>query len=513
LDAGGRRRTDAADALWRGAGPVTGENRLAPLQDLSRRLPARPVIAPEARAVRVPSAATSRARMADALIPSARPRPPMPPVPPPVAPRTSAAPFAAVPTPEREPLRSSATALDERPAAPSALRDIPMPAGPAMLSQPVPELASRPESDRADAGHLAPWQTGRGEIRAERSPAGRPEGLPFVERRASRLSAGSQSSAGQAEMPAYGDWTKPSGPGRVPSAPVPPMPAMPPVPRAPMTTAIPDRDVAARADAADLDDRHLDDRHLDDRHDVDRQDVDDAPRSAVDDLRGPATPPPGHVTGTVVGGRAALRAERESREAARVAAEAARRKSAGMEDLEEPRRPRRLLMGLVAVGVVAAAVLGVYTVATPDTTETSTSAPSSPTSEKATAPTDAAGVTETLAPLDVDPPVAEPTVAAAPVRVPVTVLNSTEIQGLAADISEVIGAKDWETEKPGGYPGGDVAADTVFYTKGDDQQRIAAEQLIEQFPQLQGPAERFFEVPDEVAAPGLVVVLAGDWKP
>jgi len=122
-------------------------------------------------------------------------------------------------------------------------------------------------------------------------------------------------------------------------------------------------------------------------------------------------------------------------------------------------------------------------------------------------------VNATLPELDVDPDVAETTAPAAPVRVPVTVLNSTEIQGLAADVSKVIGAKKWETEKPGGYPGTDVAADTVFYTKGDDQQRIAAEQLIEQFPQLQGPAERFFEVPDEVKAPGLVVVLAGDWKP
>ena len=75
------------------------------------------------------------------------------------------------------------------------------------------------------------------------------------------------------------------------------------------------------------------------------------------------------------------------------------------------------------------------------------------------------------------------------------------------------GAEDWETGKPGGYPNDDVAADTVFYTKGDDEQRTAAEQLIEQFPQLQGPAARFFEVPDDVDAPGLVVVLTGDWTP
>jgi hypothetical protein len=42
---------------------------------------------------------------------------------------------------------------------------------------------------------------------------------------------------------------------------------------------------------------------------------------------------------------------------------------------------------------------------------------------------------------------------------------------------------------------------------------VAALQLIEQFPQLQGPTPRFFEVPADVQAPGLVVVAAGDWQP
>ena len=43
--------------------------------------------------------------------------------------------------------------------------------------------------------------------------------------------------------------------------------------------------------------------------------------------------------------------------------------------------------------------------------------------------------------------------------------------------------------------------------------REVFEDLVLQFPQLQGPTERFFEVPATVKAPGLVVVLAGDWKP
>jgi hypothetical protein len=97
--------------------------------------------------------------------------------------------------------------------------------------------------------------------------------------------------------------------------------------------------------------------------------------------------------------------------------------------------------------------------------------------------------------------------------VPVTVLNETDITGLAADISAAIKAKEWQTAKPGGYPHDDVAATTVFFTEGNDKQREAALQLIEQFPKLQGPTPRFFDVPSTVDAPGLIIVAAGDWTP
>ncbi len=473
------------------------------------------MLAPEARAVRMPSAVPSRGpRMADDARPVGRPRPP---VPPPAGPRTSAAPFAAVPSPapEREALRPSATALDERPPVPSVLRDIPTPAGPPQLSQPVPELPPRAPASWADDDHRAPWSTGRGEIRAPRDLAGRPEARPFVERRASRLPAAAlRPSAGPAETPVYGDWTKPSGPGRIAvSAPVPPLP---PVPPAPLTSAIPDRDVAPRrGDVDGLDSRYgydeayaeaygdaAYDARLDDRYDDGVDDLDD---------RVPSTPGP--VTGTVVGGRAAQRAEREAREAARVAAEAERRRRNGtVLDDDEPRRPRRLLTGLVAIAAVAAGVLGVYTVTTPDTEETSAGTPVVQTTEPTTAPTSAPGVTAELPELDVDPADAE--VAPVPaVRVPVTVLNATTVDGLAADISAKIKGQGWKTVKPGGYPNDDVAATTVFYTKGNEKQRQAAEQLVEQFPQLEGPVVRFFEVPATIKAPGLVVVAAGDWKP
>jgi hypothetical protein len=395
----------------------------------------------------------------------------------------------------------------------------------------VPDLPSRPVPGWSDGEHQAPWSTGRGEIRADRAPSGRPESTPFVERRASRLpSVGARPAAGPAEMPAYGDWTKPSGPGRMLSAPVPPLPGPPP---APLTTAIPDRTIVRRGSGADglddLDGSHDDDRHAlgdrvrDDRYqedayevaDVDAADGDDDRKDALEvDL--PTTSGP--VTGSVVGGRAAQRAEREAREARRLAAEAARRKEAKRngtsldDDEDRPHRPRRMLKGLVAIAVVAAGVMGVYTVTTPDTVETSTSTPSAPSTEPTTAPTSAAEVTQALPPLDTEPSQVE-AAPTPPVRVPVTVLNATDVPGLAARISSAIGAEKWETVDPGGYPNGDVAATTVFFAKGDEEQRQAALQLTEQFPQIEGPAERFFEVPSTIDAPGLVVVAAGDWTP
>ena len=94
---------------------------------------------------------------------------------------------------------------------------------------------------------------------------------------------------------------------------------------------------------------------------------------------------------------------------------------------------------------------------------------------------------------------------------PVTVLNATDINGLAARVSEALKAAGWETSGVGTYLADDVAATTVFYTEGDDTQRQAAESLKAQFPQLQTTAVRSFEVPADVAAPGIVVVLAADW--
>jgi hypothetical protein len=164
-----------------------------------------------------------------------------------------------------------------------------------------------------------------------------------------------------------------------------------------------------------------------------------------------------------------------------------------------------VLLGLVAMVVVALGVLGVYQVVSPDTDEAGSQASAAETSAPVTPEVSA------LPTLPTAPPV-EPTVAA-PVRAPVTVLNATQITGLAAKIAASVAAAGWETPAVGQYTATDVAASTVFFTEGDETQRQAAVQLVDQFPQLAGPAPRFFEVPADVAAPGLVIVTTGDWQP
>jgi hypothetical protein len=356
-----------------------------------------------------------------------RSRLPLPPVPAATrapgqaAPRTTAAPFRAVPSPERRlDVPADAFGPVERPARPSG---------------PVP---------------LVPRQT----------------------------------TADGAGSPGYGDWTKPSGPDDVAQGSTAPGVAGDLLVRnAPPTTAIPERPISRRGRASDLID-------------------DDAPRGARPAAtRGPGTGP--------VGGRAAMRAERQAADMAR--RKAAKRSGAPVAVLDPeddaPRKPRRVLKGLVAMAVVGLGVLGVYTVVSPETKEVGTQAPF----VASTAPT-VAPEAQPLPTLPSEPIVVEPT-AAAPVRVPVTVLNATDVTGLAAKISATVVGGGWESPGVGAYRGGDVPVTTVFFTEGDETQRQAALQLVEMYPQITGPAPRFFELPPDVTAPGLVVVAAGEWVP
>ncbi|MGY1751919.1 LytR C-terminal domain-containing protein [Blastococcus sp. SYSU D01042] len=375
--------------------------------------------------------------------------------------------------------RPTAAAVANRPAEPAAQRSrlplppvpapsrsaAPAPATPAPAAPSLPTAGALAESLRAaeaaaarrkrawpgnDADLLGTGPTG---IRTD-EPAPR---LP-------RQSAGASDAR-------YGDWTKPSR-SELPSEEE--MRAAL-APASPSTTLIPERTVTRRGE--------------------DLPDIEEL----VDDV---AEPRPARSTGPV-GGRAAMRAERQ-------AADQARRKAAkdsGVALLdEEPRRaPRRVATGLVAMAVVAAGVLGVYQFTSPKTDEAAATTQTAPT----TAPVVPVAPLPELAPetIPIEP------VVTAPVRVPVVVLNATSTTGLAAKISGAVVSGGWESPGVGAYEGDDVPATTVFFTEGDETQRQAAVQLVDQFPQLQGPAPRFFELPAEITTPSLVIVAAGDWTP
>ncbi len=240
--------------------------------------------------------------------------------------------------------------------------------------------------------------------------------------------------------------------------------------------------------------------------------VDRAPEA----VRGPASGP----VGGPVGGRAAVRAERQAAEAARKkagkrapsgaqASTGASRVTQPAED-QRPGAPRRAVQGLLGVVVVALVVLGVWSFTSPAAEVTSARTPAQSPATSSAPATSAAP--EAAAPEAAVPAVEEVPAPVGPVRAPITVLNSTAINGLAGDVGDQFSAAGWEVVGTAAYPGSDVAATTVYHTDGDVQQEQAAAQLVEQFPDLVGPAVRFFEVPG-VASPGLVVVATGNWRP
>jgi hypothetical protein len=282
-----------------------------------------------------------------------------------------------------------------------------------------------------------------------------------------------------------------------------------------MTEAIPDRQVVSRGRAAAPATEAIPDRGTV-RGDRARD------RTAGPRTTPPGGPPTGPSTGAtgVVGNRAAMRAERQAREAERAAMESERRKAArraGVSraalraaddaDGDAPPRRRRTVPALVAAVLVALVLLGVYSYRSPATEAAGSSSTPTQTSAPATVPP----ATGALPPLSVEPlpPVGE--APATPVRVPVTVLNATRTTGLAAEVAGQLDAQGWTSAGVGTYEGGDIAATTVFFTEGEETQRQSALQLMAAFPAVVvGPTPRFFDVPD-VADPGVVLVVAGEW--
>ncbi|HEX2074659.1 MAG TPA: LytR C-terminal domain-containing protein [Geodermatophilus sp.] len=499
----GRRRTDGPDGARRGPLPADlseypttpGRSRadrrrsglLEAGEDPGRRFPSAARPGPPPVPPRLVEPALTRPRLP--VPPSASaPARPEPVRPEPVAPRTTVAPFQAVPTPA----------------------DVPEP--------PVDDFRAAPRPAAVETADVRPALRGnRVEDRSAASAgapvAAAPAGADLAEATPADLPGVTPAARAVVSVGGYVDWTRPSRSGAAPGEDrtgtpsteaipdrAPARSGEPDVEQPPATEAIPDRApvgrVRAEQDPADLDDEDV----LDDgSHDEDDED-DAAPM-------GPATGP---STG-VVGGRAAFRAERQAAEAERRRAGRRAGGSATADDPHGDRRSgaRRTAVLLLAMSVVALLVLGVYSFTSPNTQET---AQTRPVESTPSAPATVAAPSTALPPLSVAPlpPVQE--APSTPVRVPVTVLNGTDVTGLAADLAAAIGANGWQSPGVGGYTGGDVAATTVFFTEGDETQRQAALQLIQQFPQISGPAPRFFEVPG-TADPGLVLVAAGDWRP
>jgi len=373
-------------------------------------------------------------------------------------------------------------------------------AAPAQGRPPVPAAAPEPAASAA-----APWSTAPTGLRADRP---RPASAALAAGLRAPVAPGTHPSG-----PIYGDWTKPSRSGTDDDRAV-----------APATTAIPERDTGRRGapelddefddyddDRYTDDDRYAEDDAYDDEYDVD-EDVDDVDEPAP----ARSTAPPSLDTGPstmVRGGRAKDRearqiADERRRKELKAQGETMTAKAYLADDLDQKRGPRRKIIALVAVAVVALGVLGVYSFVSPDTQQAASDKPA--TSSSAAAP--ASGIADATLPelsISAPPVVADPP---ADVKAPVTVLNETDVTGLAGSIAGQLKAAGWETPATAAYPGSDISVTTVYYTDGDTTQQQAAQALVNAFPQIHGPAPRFFDVPGQ-PDPGLVVVAAGDWKP
>lgn len=128
---------------------------------------------------------------------------------------------------------------------------------------------------------------------------------------------------------------------------------------------------------------------------------------------------------------------------------------------------------------------------------TPTSAPSSATPAPSQSSTPAA------------PPVSEPPATQTPAgteaaKLPVTVLNNSRRQHLAAHVAGELAAKGWPIRKTGNFTGR-IIATTVYYAPG---QRAAAERLARAFSQIRRVEPRFRGLPGT----GLTLVVTRDWS-
>lgn len=168
-----------------------------------------------------------------------------------------------------------------------------------------------------------------------------------------------------------------------------------------------------------------------------------------------------------------------------------------------PRRRRsRSSPGLVIGGVGLAVILLVLTIVvlnqqSSDPPSNETAATSAVTSEPiesaASTPVPAAVRTRTVAGV-----------------MPVTVLNNSAVNGLAARVAAVLESNGWPIADLRNYSETQVSATTVFFTAGAADEEAAAQALVAQFPQISGGAQPRF---DGLDGTGLTVTAVGDWLP
>jgi LytR cell envelope-related transcriptional attenuator len=91
--------------------------------------------------------------------------------------------------------------------------------------------------------------------------------------------------------------------------------------------------------------------------------------------------------------------------------------------------------------------------------------------------------------------------------VPLVVLNSTSIQGLADTASQRFESAGWTVTWSGNLTN-DILSTCAYYDPSDPANEAAAQQLQQQFPEIKRVKERFAELP-----PGpIIVVLTTDYS-
>ena len=125
-----------------------------------------------------------------------------------------------------------------------------------------------------------------------------------------------------------------------------------------------------------------------------------------------------------------------------------------------------------------------------------------PSSSATPSPTPSPTVSASLAPPPVSPPPATQS-PAQPATVPVTVLNNSRRQGLAAHVAGEVRARGWPIRRTGNFTGR-IAETTAYYAPG---QRAYALRLAHQFGQIKRVLPRFRGLPGT----GLTLVVTRDW--